>query len=78
MPWTRLMPTGGVDATRKEAVQEWIRAGAACLGIGSTLIRKDLVAADDFAVIRDNVRQVLAWIREARKVRWHDPPQERR
>jgi 2-dehydro-3-deoxyphosphogluconate aldolase/(4S)-4-hydroxy-2-oxoglutarate aldolase len=78
MPWTRLMPTGGVDATKKEAVQEWIRAGAACLGIGSTLIRKDLVAAGDFAAIRDNVRQVLAWIREARKVRWHDPPQERR
>jgi 2-dehydro-3-deoxyphosphogluconate aldolase/(4S)-4-hydroxy-2-oxoglutarate aldolase len=67
MPWTRLMPTGGVDAARKEAVQEWIRAGAACLGIGSTLIRKDLVAAGDFAAIRDNVRQVLAWIREARE-----------
>jgi 2-dehydro-3-deoxyphosphogluconate aldolase/(4S)-4-hydroxy-2-oxoglutarate aldolase len=67
MPWTRLMPTGGVDATKKEAVQEWIRAGAACLGIGSKLIRKDLVAAGDFAAIRDNVRQVLAWIREARE-----------
>jgi 2-dehydro-3-deoxyphosphogluconate aldolase/(4S)-4-hydroxy-2-oxoglutarate aldolase len=67
MPWTRLMPTGGVDAAKKEAVQEWIKAGAACLGIGSKLIRKDLVAAGDFAAIRDNVRQVLAWIREARE-----------
>ena len=65
MPWTRLMPTGGVDATKKEAVQEWIKAGAACLGIGSKLIRKDLVAAGDYAAIRDNVRRVLDWIREA-------------
>jgi 2-dehydro-3-deoxyphosphogluconate aldolase/(4S)-4-hydroxy-2-oxoglutarate aldolase len=66
MPWTRIMPTGGVDATKKENVQAWIRAGAACLGIGSKLIRKDLVAAGDFDTIRDNVRQTLAWIEEAR------------
>ncbi len=66
MPWSRLMPTGGVDATR-ESVQEWIRAGAACLGIGSKLIRKDLVAAGDYDAIRDNVRRVLDWIRETRE-----------
>jgi 2-dehydro-3-deoxyphosphogluconate aldolase/(4S)-4-hydroxy-2-oxoglutarate aldolase len=66
MPWTRIMPTGGVDATEKENIQAWIRAGAACLGIGSKLIRKDLVVAGDFDTIRDNVRQTLAWIDEAR------------
>jgi len=66
MPWTRIMPTGGVDAT-KASVQEWINAGAACLGMGSKLIRKDLVAAGDFAAIRENVRAVLNWIREARE-----------
>ena len=66
MPWSRIMPTGGVSPT-KENVQEWIRAGAACLGIGSKLIRKDRVAAGDYAAIRDNVRRVLAWIREARE-----------
>ena len=66
MPWTRIMPTGGVDATKKENIQEWIRAGASCLGIGSKLIRKDLVAAGDLNTIRDNVRQTLAWIQEAR------------
>jgi 2-dehydro-3-deoxyphosphogluconate aldolase/(4S)-4-hydroxy-2-oxoglutarate aldolase len=64
-PWTRLMPTGGVDAT-EESVKGWIGAGAACLGIGSKLVRKDLVAAGDFDAIRDKVAQVLAWIQEAR------------
>ncbi len=65
MPWSRLMPTGGVDAT-EESVKGWIGAGAACLGMGSKLIRKDLVAAGDFAAVSDNVRQVLHWIGEAR------------
>jgi 2-dehydro-3-deoxyphosphogluconate aldolase/(4S)-4-hydroxy-2-oxoglutarate aldolase len=65
MPWTRIMPTGGVDATR-ESVQGWIKAGAACLGMGSRLIRKDLVATENYAAIRDTTRQVLEWIREAR------------
>jgi 2-dehydro-3-deoxyphosphogluconate aldolase/(4S)-4-hydroxy-2-oxoglutarate aldolase len=65
MPWTRIMPTGGVQAT-KESVQEWIDAGAACLGMGSDLIRKDLVKARDFAAISEIVRQVLGWIAEVR------------
>ena len=64
-PWTYIMPTGGVDAT-EESIRGWFRAGAACVGMGSKLIRKDLVAAGDWAGITDQVRQVLAWIREAR------------
>lgn len=67
MPWTRIMPTGGVEATQ-ESVSSWIKAGAACLGMGGNLIRKDLVAAGDFDAIRENVARVLAWIREARGV----------
>jgi 2-dehydro-3-deoxyphosphogluconate aldolase/(4S)-4-hydroxy-2-oxoglutarate aldolase len=65
-PWTRIMPTGGVDAT-EESIKAWFRAGVACVGMGSKLIRKDLVAAGDWAAIADNVRQVLAWIQEVRK-----------
>ncbi len=64
-PWVMLMPTGGVDATR-ESVFEWITAGAAALGIGSKLIRRDLVKAGDFQAITEKVEQCLAWIKEAR------------
>ena len=35
-PWHRLMPTGGVDAT-EASVSEWIKAGAAAVGMGSKL-----------------------------------------
>jgi 2-dehydro-3-deoxyphosphogluconate aldolase/(4S)-4-hydroxy-2-oxoglutarate aldolase len=64
-PWTRIMPTGGVAAT-EENVKGWIEAGAACLGMGSKLVRKDLVAAGDFDGISENVSNVLKWIQEAR------------
>ncbi len=66
-PWTRIMPTGGVDAT-EESIKGWFAAGVACVGMGSKLITKDLVAAGDFDAISKKVSQVLAWIREARKM----------
>lgn len=65
-PWTRIMPTGGVDAT-EESINAWFTAGVACVGIGSKLIRKDLVAAGDWSGITAKVQQVLAWIKEARE-----------
>ncbi len=64
-PWTRIMPTGGVDAT-EESIHAWFSAGVACVGMGSRLIRRDLVAAGDFDAIRRKAEQVLSWIREAR------------
>lgn len=64
-PWTRIMPTGGVAAT-KESIEAWFQAGVSCVGIGSKLIRKDSVAAGDWDGITRLVRQALDWIREAR------------
>jgi 2-dehydro-3-deoxyphosphogluconate aldolase/(4S)-4-hydroxy-2-oxoglutarate aldolase len=67
MPWTRIMPTGGVEPTA-EGVARWIKAGAACLGMGSNLIRKDAIAAGNFDAIRENVRSVLQFVQEARSL----------
>ena len=64
-PWSLLMPTGGVDATR-DSVQAWIRAGAAALGIGSSLITKGILETRDYGALRAKVSQVLGWIQEAR------------
>jgi len=36
------------------------------VGIGSNLIRRDLIQAGDYAAMTANVTQVIAWIREAR------------
>jgi len=64
-PWTRLMPTGGVETTR-ESIAAWFKAGIAAAGIGSNLIKKDLVAASNYAAITAKTAEVLSWIREAR------------
>lgn len=66
-PWLKLMPTGGVDTTR-ESIFEWIESGASALGIGSRLIRKDFIEANNFNAISEHVEQVLLWIKEAKGI----------
>ncbi|HEX9018596.1 MAG TPA: bifunctional 4-hydroxy-2-oxoglutarate aldolase/2-dehydro-3-deoxy-phosphogluconate aldolase [Anaerolineaceae bacterium] len=66
MPWTRIMPTGGVDPARED-VSRWIKAGAACLGMGSNLIRKDWVSSGQFDLISEQVEKVLQYVQDARK-----------
>jgi 2-dehydro-3-deoxyphosphogluconate aldolase / (4S)-4-hydroxy-2-oxoglutarate aldolase len=65
MPWSRLMPTGGVEPT-VESVTGWIKAGAGCLGMGSKLFPQDVIASGDYAAITENVRQVITWVQTAR------------
>jgi 2-dehydro-3-deoxyphosphogluconate aldolase/(4S)-4-hydroxy-2-oxoglutarate aldolase len=64
-PWTRVMPTGGVDAT-EESITAWFQAGVACVGMGSKLIVKKDVDSGDFEAITRRVEQVLGWIKAAR------------
>ena len=65
MPWTLIMPTGGVDVTR-ESIHAWFKGGVACVGIGSNLISGELVSAGDFGVIAVKTAEVLNWINEVR------------
>ncbi len=64
-PWTRMMPTGGVEATR-ESLSAWFKAGVSAVGIGSNLIRKEYLAQQDYAALTAHTRQVLDWIHELR------------
>jgi 2-dehydro-3-deoxyphosphogluconate aldolase/(4S)-4-hydroxy-2-oxoglutarate aldolase len=57
LPQVRLMPTGGVDLATAEA---FLKAGAVCLGVGSSLVEPNAVAAGDFARIRDLAAQYVA------------------
>ncbi len=62
-PWTSIMPTGGVAPSR-ENLEAWFNAGVACVGMGSKLISKDLLANGDFAQLEGRVREALALIKE--------------
>jgi 2-dehydro-3-deoxyphosphogluconate aldolase/(4S)-4-hydroxy-2-oxoglutarate aldolase len=59
------MITGGVDATW-DNLKGWFDAGVTCVGMGSKLVRKDLIAAEDWEGITALTSQCLAWIRKAR------------
>lgn len=65
-PWTRIMPTGGVEPT-KESITAWFKAGVSAVGIGSNLITKELVNSGNYEAISRKVEQALKWIREARE-----------
>lgn len=65
MPWSKIMPTGGVD-TSEESLKKWFGAGIVACGIGSNLITKELLAAKDYAGIEARTRETLARIRKIR------------
>jgi 2-dehydro-3-deoxyphosphogluconate aldolase/(4S)-4-hydroxy-2-oxoglutarate aldolase len=65
LPWSRLMPTGGVDTT-EESINSWFKAGVACVGMGSKLFPKETIDSGNFSAITDTVKQVLGWIQKAR------------
>ena len=65
MPWTDIMPTGGVSPT-EENLTEWLAAGAACIGMGSKLITKALVQQKKFDQLTSDVRQTLERIQRIR------------
>lgn len=65
-PWTRILPTGVEDANQA-TIAEWVKAGACALGLGRTLIDKKAVDSGDYAAIGRRAKQILEWIREARK-----------
>jgi len=64
-PWTDIMPTGGVSPTR-ESLGAWFEAGVACVGMGSNLVTKELLAARDYAGITNKVKEAIEIIRQIR------------
>lgn len=65
LPFLRLMPTGGVDATN---VGKWVAAGAVCVGSGASLVPKEAIAHKDWSVVTANARAFVDGIRAARGV----------
>jgi len=64
-PWSNIMPTGGVSPTR-ENLEGWFRAGAACVGMGSKLVRKDWILEENYQAIEKLTRTTVNLIQEIR------------
>lgn len=67
-PWHRLLPTGGVDAT-EASISEWIKAGAAAVGLGSKLVSNQAVKDKDYEGITHKTSECIRWVKQARETK---------
>ncbi|MBQ0126401.1 MAG: bifunctional 4-hydroxy-2-oxoglutarate aldolase/2-dehydro-3-deoxy-phosphogluconate aldolase [Bacteroidales bacterium] len=65
MPWSQIMVTGGVKPER-ENLEGWFKAGVTCVGMGSNLFPKDVIAAGEWSRISELCRNALDIIKEVK------------
>jgi 2-dehydro-3-deoxyphosphogluconate aldolase/(4S)-4-hydroxy-2-oxoglutarate aldolase len=64
MPHLKLMPTGGVTLTN---VGDWIKAGACAIGIGTALLDKNAIAQENYKLLTNNAKLIMANIEAAKR-----------
>ncbi len=65
-PWSSIMPTGGVEPT-EENLSEWFKAGVTCVGMGSQLITKDIIANGDYDKLKELSANALSIVKKYKK-----------
>jgi len=63
MPWTSIMPTGGVAPT-EENLKGWFDAGVTCVGMGSQLFPKQELANGNYDYIMTKCTEALKIIKK--------------
>lgn len=63
LPGIKLMPTGGVDTSR-ESLEAWFKSGAVCVGMGSQLLDKKLIATQNWTQLRIKVAETMRTVQE--------------
>lgn len=64
LPQLKLLPTGGVTL---DNAKDFIRAGAAAVGLGNDLVDAQLIAKRDFETLTDRAKQLVDSIAETRE-----------
>jgi 2-dehydro-3-deoxyphosphogluconate aldolase/(4S)-4-hydroxy-2-oxoglutarate aldolase len=63
MPWTSIMPTGGVSPT-EENLKLWFGAGVTCVGMGSNLFPSEIINNNNWSEITKLVGLTLSVIKK--------------
>ena len=63
MPWASIMPTGGVSPDY-ENLKQWFDAGVTCVGMGSQLFPKEVLATKNYQYISETCANALEIIRK--------------
>ena len=63
LPQVKLAPVGGVNL---DNVTDYIRVGAACVGVGSSLVNSALIANGDWAALTERARGFIEGVKAGR------------
>ena len=72
MPWSMIMATGAVEPT-EENLSAWFKAGVTCVGMGSKLFPKEMIAAGNWEAISTLCRDALATIKKLSLIHISEP-----
>ncbi len=64
MPHLKLMPTGGVTLIN---AGDWLKAGACAVGVGTALLDKKAIAAEDYKALTSNAKLLMESINKAKE-----------
>jgi 2-dehydro-3-deoxyphosphogluconate aldolase/(4S)-4-hydroxy-2-oxoglutarate aldolase len=65
IPGYKLMPTGGVEPTEQN-LKAWFDAGVVCVGMGSQLIKKDILASKNWDLLQKDMASAMEIIKKIR------------
>ena len=65
MPALRIVPTGGVNL---DTIPELVKAGCVALGVGSSLLTREILTAEDWPKLADLTRRFVEAVSKARQV----------
>jgi 2-dehydro-3-deoxyphosphogluconate aldolase / (4S)-4-hydroxy-2-oxoglutarate aldolase len=68
VPGLQLMITGGVEPNEKN-LTSWFKAGATCVGMGSQLFTKEILAERNWKLLEERVAECLRIARSVREVK---------
>lgn len=63
MPWTSIMPTGGVTPT-EDNLKAWFSAGVTCVGMGSQLFPNEVLKNENYNYITQKCKEALEIIKK--------------
>ena len=61
MPWSWIMPTGGVDM-EEEGLKKWLSSGVFSVGMGSKLFTKEIIQDKNWALLESQCKKLVETI----------------
>ncbi len=58
MPWSWIMPTGGVDM-EEEGLKKWLNSGVFSVGMGSKLFTKEIIENKDWGLLESHCKKLV-------------------